>query len=163
MMLHLMDGFLIAGIILVFIGIVFLTLGIIFCVKGNNKKKYSGRTTGKVIDMCKSAKSFNSGGDGEGLHFGVYVSTGNTSRPKLSSCPIFTYTVNGMQYTRADNVAYDVSMIRHMMERTVDIFYNPSNPADAKLVVRSPLLIVGIVFILVSVLMLGMGMSFIML
>lgn len=154
-----MEVFFIVGVSLALVGVVFLAVGIILCLKGNNKKKYTGKTTGRITDMCKNAQSFNSGGDGEGLHFGVYISTRSGKRSKKSSCPIFTYTVDGVQYTRADNMSNDVKRIERMMGRTVDVYYNPENPMDARLTVTSPLCIVGIIFILISIPFLGFGIS----
>lgn len=156
-----MEILFITGAIIISVGVIFLILGIIFCLTGNNKKKYSAITVGQVIDMCKNANSFNTGGDGEGAHFGAYVTTGNTNKPKTNRCPVFIYTVNGMQYKRADSISYDIRTVERMMNKPVNVFYNPSEPSDAKLSVRSPLMIVGFTFIGVSVLLLAMGIAFI--
>lgn len=156
-----MVGFIIAGGILVAVGVVFLIVAIILLINKSNKKKYSAKTTGKVINMCKSAQSFNAGNDGEGAHFGVYV-TGSTARRKHNRCPIFTYNVNGMQYTRADSIACDIDMINHMMQKQVDVYYAPHNPIDSKLTVRNPLMIIGLVFVFISMLLIGMGIVFLM-
>ena len=156
-----MDALMLVGGILAGVGVVFLILGVIFIIIGNGKKKYSAKTTGRVINMCKSSQSFNSGGDGNGAHFGVYV-TGNPNIQKHNRCPVFTYSVNGMQFTHADDIAYDINKIKHMLQQPVDVYYDPRNPADAKLNVRSPLMVVGVIFLIVSLLFFVMGIAFVM-
>ncbi len=155
-----MGVFMIVGAGIVGLGLIFLIVAIIVLVKGSGKK-YSAQTTGMVIDMCQSAKSYNSGGDGSGLHAGVYVTTGSSQRMHINRCPIFTYNVNGFQYNRADQVSINESTIRRMLQQPITVYYDPYNPADARLSKKNGMGLIGGIFIIVGLVMIGMGVMFV--
>ncbi|MDE6760871.1 MAG: DUF3592 domain-containing protein [Lachnospiraceae bacterium] len=140
---------LIAGYIVLGIGVLFILLGIIFFFVGKAVWKRCGRTEGKIIDMCYNAYSYNHGGNGKQA---IGISTGN--RSIKTQCPIFLYYVDGVEYKRADNVARNRGQIKRSMNQTHTVYYNLDNPEDASLIGKSIFSVIGIVFVPIGVVML---------
>lgn len=130
------------GCIVAGIGTIFLFLGIIFWVIGKNTWKCTETVTGKIVDMCYNAYDYNCGGTGR-VNIGVKVGGSSAG----SRCPIFSYVVNGIEYKRASNVAWNIGHIKRKMKQPQTIYYNPLNPRQASLIKQSILSIIGKVFI----------------
>lgn len=146
----------IAGCIVAGLGGAFFLIGIIFFWVGKKIWKCTEQVTGQIVDMCRNAFSYNNGGTGNST-FGVHV--GGTSRG--SRCPIFSYTVNGITYRRASNVAWNIGYIKRKMQQPQTIYYNPQQPEQASLVRQSVFSIIGKVFIPVGIAMIVAGCVFI--
>lgn len=149
----------IAGIILTGIGGLFLLLGIIFIPVGKSIYKCTARTQGKIIGMCRNAYSFNHGGTGG---YDMYINTGGNDIASGTSCPIFTYWVNGAEYRRASNTSYSIGHIKNLITsgKILDVYYNPQNPTEASLQSRSPLLVIGTVFFFAGAGLFALGIIF---
>lgn len=136
------------------IGLLFFTLGIIFAIIGKKIFKCTAETEGRIIDMCHNAYNYNYGGSGR-VAIGVHL--GGAADPGMS-CPIFTYRVNGMEYTRASNISWNRGQIRRKMNKTRTIYYNPENPEQASLTKQSSLALIGKIFILVGGISIAAGL-----
>lgn len=134
------------------LGMLFLVLGIIFVMVGKMSFKCTEATEGSIIDMCYNAYDYNIGGSGNGAE-GIYV---GGSDPGMY-CPVFTYRVNGMKYTRASNVSWNLGQIKRKMNKPRTIYYNPENPEQASLTKQSFLAIIGKIFILAGVVSIAAG------
>lgn len=134
------------------VGMLFLVLGIIFVMVGKVSFKCTAATEGSIIDMCYNAYDYNNGGSGNRA-VGIYV---GDSDPGMY-CPIFTYRVNGMEYTRASNVSWNRGQIKRKMNKPRTIYYNPENPKQASLTKQSALAIMGKIFILVGAVSIAVG------
>lgn len=144
----------IAGLILLGTGFLFCILGIIFFVLGR-KNNRSAQAEGKIVDMCYNSYMYNKGGNSNVK--GV-ISFGSQSA--ISSCPVFEYKVDGLIYKRAGKVAYNRGRVMRMIGQPCRVYYNPNNPEDVSLSSKSPLLVLGIVFSLISVVVLILGIVF---
>lgn len=150
---------LIAGGILLMMGLFFLLAGIILFLIRKFTWIYTAQTTGQVIDMCMNAFDYNMGNSG---NVSLGIRTGSSS-PGVR-CPIYSYYVNGQEYRKASRVGHNRSYIRKMMEKPITVYYNPENPEQSCLgkigalgftgIVLSSfgavMLIVGIVLIIVG-------------
>lgn len=141
---------LIAGSIAMICGVVFFILGITFFVLEKKTWKSTVQTEGRVVDMCMNAIGYNNGKS---------VRTGESGTG--NRCPIYSYYVNGREYRRASNVAYNKGYVRSMMNKPVMVYYNPENPEQFCLGKMTAFAFVGIVFCGLGVLFMGMGMVFI--
>lgn len=133
----------------------FLILGIIFVIAGKLSFKCTAATEGRIIDMCFNAYDYNNGHSGS-TAFGIRV---GSLEPGMY-CPVFTYCVNGMEYTRASNVSWNRDQIKRKINKPRTIYYNPENPKQASLTKRSFLDIMGKIFILVGAVSLAAGIIF---
>lgn len=131
-----------AGYILICISAIFLILGIIFFIVGKSTWKCTEMATGKIVGMCMNAYDYNHGGTG---NTAAGIKAGASSSP-TTQCPIFEYTVNGVNYNQASNVAWNKSYIKKKMNKPQNIYYNPLNPKQASLLKQSILSIIGKVF-----------------
>ena len=141
---------LIAGIIVLGIGALVCTLGIIFSLIG--KSPYSMQTQGTVVGMCMNAYSFNNGGFG---NISALISSGSSGTG--TRCPVFEYMVNGIVYRRANPFAYNVSYVHKMLGQQRMIYYDPKRPERASLSKNSVFHILGIVFISIGAVMVLIG------
>ncbi len=136
----------IACIICGSVGVVALLIGLIFLrVFHNVKRKYTGVTTGTIVDFTWNASSFNveHGGDNTvvkaGEHFTVHAYVGGRSLTALHRPytrmyhKVFSYSVNGMEYIRADVVRYSMDLLEKWKGKTVPVYYDEENPAKAGL------------------------------
>lgn len=144
----------IAGCILAGIGAVFLVLGIIFFAVGKSTWHCTEAVTGQIVDMCKNAYEYNYGGTGN-----IKIRTGSGSTN--TRCPVFIYIVNGIEYRRASNVAWDIGSIQRKMQQPQTVYYNPANPMEASLVKQSVFTILGKVFIPVGAALILIGVALI--
>ena len=103
--------------------------------------------TGEIVGMCKNTYNYNHGKTGN-TAIGIKVGANNSPTTK---CPIFEYTVNGVKYNQASNVAWNKSHIRKKMNKPQNIYYNPLNPKQASLLKQSVLSIIGKVFIPIGI------------
>lgn len=147
------NGLMIAGLVLLLIGALLLILGIVFFIVGGRIWNYDCKTTGRVVDMCLNAYGYNNGGNGNVSGFGI--STGAASSGMR--CPIFEYIVNGVVYRCAGNTSYNIGHINKMMNKPVEVYYRSSEPGKATISKKSPLRVVGAVFIPCAVLILAVA------
>ncbi len=150
----------IAGCIVAGMGSLFLLLGIIlFCV-GKKTWNRTEQVTGTIVDMCRNAYDYNHGGTGNYDAFSG-IRTGSVHR--ATWCPIYTYTVNGVSYTRASNVSWDKRTVKRKMEVPQNVYYNPNDPKDSSLVKQSIVCLVGGIFLLVGFFLAVIGTVFLVL
>ncbi|MBQ3515542.1 MAG: DUF3592 domain-containing protein [Lachnospiraceae bacterium] len=145
----------IGGSISIICGIVLLGIGILLFVLRKLTWKCTAQTEGRVIDMCMNAFAYNKGYSGKAT-FGVQNGTGRTK----SRSPIYSYYVNGREYRRASNVAYNGSYVYSMMKKPVVVYYNPEKPEQSCLGKMGAMTFIGIVFSGLGVLFLFMGIVF---
>lgn len=124
------------------VGAFFLILGVIFVMIGRMKFKCTAETEGRIIDMCLNAYDYNNGNSGN-TAIGIFV---GSSSPGMY-CPIFTYRVNGVEYTRASNVSWNQGQIKRKMNKPRTVYYNPENPEQASLTKQSVFAVIGKIFI----------------
>lgn len=134
------------------VGMLFFVLGVIFIMVGKANFKCTATTEGRIIDMCLNAYDYNNGGSG---HTAIGILMGSSS-PGMY-CPIFTYRVNGIEYTRASNVSWNQGQIRRKMNKPRMVYYNPENPEQASLAKQSVFVIMGRIFSLVGVISIVTG------
>lgn len=144
----------IAGFILLGLGIGFLILGLIFCAFGKRNKR-SSQVEGTIVDMCYNSYMYNHGGNGN-----VKAGISSGSQSLSSSCPVFEYQVNGVTYKRADKVAYNRGRLMRIMGQQRVVYYDPDNPQDASLSMQSPLTVIGVVFSVLGAVMIIMAIVF---
>ena len=136
----------IACIICGIVGAVILLIGFIFLyVFRSVKRKYTGVTTGTIVDFTWNASAFNveHAGDKtvvkEGKYLTVHAYVGGRSslalqRPYTKMLhKVFTYAVNGTEYIRADAVRYSMDLLKKWKGKTVPVYYDEENPARASL------------------------------
>lgn len=76
-----------------------------------SKSKCTQKTRGKVADICCTKVGHNFG-----------------EQPSYSWSPVFTYVVNGQEFTRKSRRGSAENM--YQVNQDVDIFYNPANPEE---------------------------------
>ena len=134
-------------------GGVVLLIGLIFLIPLRYvTNRFDRTTTGKVTELTKNAAKFNReqghepiqvGGKDSYIRFQVqvggrsrvsyrhghhtYVTTSNTYHK------VYTYTVNGQTYTRADGVRYSKGLAEKWLDREVPVHYDSSDPSQASL------------------------------
>jgi len=145
----------IAGCIVGGIGGVFLLLGITFCCVGKKIWKCTEQVNGRIVNMCMNAYDYNHGETGNS---NIGIKIGGTSPG--TRCPVFSYMVNGVEYSRASNVAWNIGMIKRKMQQPQTIYYNPDNPQQSSLSRQSVWSTLGKVFILVGLVMIVVGLAF---
>ena len=102
---------------------------------GFGSKKYTATTQGTIVGMCLNAHNFNNGLETE-LDDGVKVSVSigiSSASGGSSRYPVFEYTVNGQTYRKASGVAHNYGSVKKKIGSTVEVRYNPNDPADAKM------------------------------
>lgn len=137
------------------VGLLFLILGLAFSMIGKKTFNCTAVTEGRIIDMCYNAYDYNNGNSGR-TAVGIYI---GTSDPGMF-CPVFTYRVNGIEYTRASYVSWNKGQINRKMNKPRTIYYNPENPQEASLSKRSILTLMGTIFILVGAVTIAAGVLF---
>ena len=96
--------------------------------------------------MCMNAIGYNNGKS---------VRTGDSGTG--DRCPIYSYYVNGREYRRASNVAYNKGYVRSMMNKPVMVYYNPENPEQSSLGKMTAFALMGIVFLWLGSFIYGYG------
>ena len=91
---------------LIVIGVIVILLGI------RKKKRYSGRTVGKIIGVRESQET-----DDEGFNHYFYY-------------PQFEYVVNGQIYRGEGNKGYSKSN-KIQIGGNIKVYYNPQNPNES--------------------------------
>ncbi|MBR2923466.1 MAG: DUF3592 domain-containing protein [Clostridia bacterium] len=134
-------------------GAVTLLIGLIFLIPLRYvTTRFDRTTTGKVIDLTRNAAKFNQeqghepiqvGGKDSPFKFEVQiggrsrVSHRHGHRTHISTSnmyhKVYTYTVNGQAYTRADGVRYSKGLADKWLEREVPVYYDSADPAQASL------------------------------
>lgn len=122
---------------------VLLLIGIIFWALSRYVVgRFDRSVTGQVTDLTGNAAQFNEEqGHGEAALFtkgsrfpiAVSISSGKSSYRRSSYHKVFTYTVNGQTYTRADGVSYSKNLAMKWLDKEVTVYYDSSNPANASL------------------------------
>lgn len=99
------------------------------------KKMYTAITQGTIVGMCLNARNYNNGlekeldnGTSVSVSIGISYVSGGSSR-----YPVFEYIVEGQTYRRASNVAHNYGSVKRKIGNTVEVRYNPDDPADAKM------------------------------
>ena len=93
------------GVGLIAVGVIVILLGI------RKKKRYSGRTVGKIIGVRESQET-----DDEGFNHYFYY-------------PQFEYVVNGQIYRGEGNKGYSKSN-KIQIGGGIKVIYNPKNPSE---------------------------------
>ena len=164
-------------------GAVTLLIGLVFLIPYRYLvNRHDRTTTGKVIDLTQNAAQFNKAqgyeeavlGEGTGFQVKVQVGgrsmkrsitgdsvrTSNGGRYTTSNTyhKVYTYTVNGQTFTRADGVRYSKSLADKWLDKEVSVYYDSANPAYASLsngkgfrLVSSILIPIGIVLSVLAV------------
>lgn len=133
----------IAESIFLIMGLVLLLAGIIFIICWRRLARYSGETTGVIIDITRQGAQYNnqaerettvSQGDDK-LHVQKNINTGYCGSNSNSNmyAPVFQYTVDGKTYTRASGLAYNKGIAQKKLGKTVPVYYNVNNPQKASL------------------------------
>lgn len=98
-------------------------------------KKYTATTQGTIVGMCLNAHNYNSGRETE-LDNGVKVSVSigiSSAGGGSSRYPVFEYTVDGQTNRKASGMAHNYGSVKKKIGSTVEVRYNPADPADAKM------------------------------
>lgn len=138
-------------------GGVALLVGLIFLIPHHYvTSRFDRTTTGKVIDLTRNAAKFNEEQGhaeavlGEGTRFQVKVrvggrsmrrhavgslrtSTGGSFSTTNTYHKVYTYTVNGETYTRADGVRYSRGLAEKWLDREVPVYYDSADPSRASM------------------------------
>jgi len=156
-------------------GGVVLLIGLIFLIPLRYvTTRFDRTTTGKVIDLTKNAAKFNReqghepvqvGGKDSPFRFevqvggrsrinhghGVRVTTSNTYHK------VYTYTVNGQTYTRADGIRYSKDLAKKWLDKEVPVHYDSSDPSQASLSEGKGYKLVCWILIPIGILLLGLA------
>lgn len=143
----------IAGLILIGIGIIFWFLAFLFRIIGKRSGKKSA-VEGCIIDMCFDNVNFNMGGSGN-IRAGI-MGTGDVT----NYYPVFSYTINGVEYKRAGNISYNRGRLKKKIGQTCMVYYDPKNPQKASLSKNSAFTIISRVFMPVGFGLFILGMIF---
>ena len=123
------------------IGLILLLVGIIFVICWRYLVRYTGETTGVIIDITRAGASYNHQAEEAAAGFrgdrefqvqmnantGLYHSNNNMY------APVFQYVVNGRVYSRASGLAYSKGIAQKKLGRTVQVYYNVEKPQKASL------------------------------
>lgn len=158
-------------------GAVALIIGLIFLIPVRYiTTRFDRTTTGKVIDLTKNAAKFNREQGHKPLQVGeedspikfqveiggrsrvsyrnghrVHVTTSNTYHK------VYTYTVNGQTYTRADGIRYSKNLAKKWLDKEVTVHYDSSDPTQASLSDGKGYKLVCWILIPIGILLLGLA------
>lgn len=93
------------------------------------------KTTGEIVDITADAASFNRAqgyADADRKPM-VYVRVHSGSRHSAVYHLVFTYSVYGNQYARADHVGYSKSIAKKKIGQKVDVYYGAEDPTIASI------------------------------
>ena len=156
-------------------GGVVLLIGLIFLIPLRYvTTRFDRTTTGKVIDLTKNAAKFNReqghepiqvGGKDSPFRFEVQVggrsrmNHGNGVRVTTSNTyhKVYTYTVNGQTYTRADGIRYSKNLAKKWLEKEVPVHSDSSDPSQASLSEGKGYKLVCWILIPIGILLLGLA------
>ncbi len=100
-----------------FIGGIFILFGIIFIGSSvYQKKKYTGVTTAKVVDISRESRN----------NINNYNNNGFSIGGNVELYPIYEFEINGNKYTQKASSAVRGAFIG----QTVQLHYNPENPSQ---------------------------------
>ncbi len=89
------------------------------------------KTTGEIVDVTPDAVSFNTaqghGDAGQRPKVRTYVHAGSGRIVHL----LYTYSVYGNHYMRADYAEYTENIARKKIGKTVDVYYSAEDPSIA--------------------------------
>lgn len=151
---------LIAGLIVDAVGCVFLFLGIFFWVTGKKNWKDPAVTNGRIVDMCLDNISYKKAflantGDSDGFKTGI-----SGVGEEGTAFPVFSYTVNGVEYRTTGNVAYERRLVRKRIGQDCMVYYDPQDPRRASLSKTSALAVLGKIFVIVGLFLISFGIPF---
>ena len=131
----------IIGSVFLIIGLVLLLVGIIFVICWRHLARYSGKTTGMIIDLARSGYLYNNRVEEEAaisegehtLRIQTHANTGTVANHSNTYAPVFQYVVDGRTYSRASGVSYSKGLAQKKLGKTVPVYYNVNNPQNASL------------------------------
>lgn len=158
-------------------GAVVLIIGLIFLIPLRYiTTRFDRTTTGKVIDLTKNAAKFNKelghepiqvGGKDSPFRFEVQVgsrsrvSYRNGHRVHVTTSntyhKVYTYTVNGQTYTRADGIRYSKNLAKKWLDKEVPVHYDSSDPSQASLSEGKGYKLVCWILIPIGIVLLGLA------
>ncbi len=147
----------VAGWILVGIGCICGILGGLFWGIGKGSGKKKAVTDGRIVDLCFDHVNYNMGGSGR---VKAGIKGAGTMR---TAYPVFSYTVNGVEYRKAGTVAYNRGTVKKKIGKDCKVYYDPQNPNKASLGKNSVWAVLGKVFLPVGLGLLLLGLLFLML
>ncbi len=114
-----------------------LILGAVFnAVAARLSGRLDRETTGEVVDLTRSAARFNHDAqpekEGAAPEDYIHIRVGN-SNATANYHRVFTYTVNGQTFTRADIVSYSRGLAKKWLGRTVTVYYDSADPSGGTL------------------------------
>ena len=158
----------IAGSVSLILGLTLLLVGIIFVICWRHLARYSGKTTGVIIDITRSGAQYNEQAEKEAA-----ISTGDrTLRVQMNRnsglynnysnmyAPVFQYVVDGRTYSRASGLAYNRGIAQKKLGKTVPVYYNVNKPQKASLSNGKGYKILGLGFFIGGILFCIMGLAF---
>ena len=131
----------IAGSAFLIMGLVLLLVGIIFVFCWRHLARYSGETTGLIIDITSSGAWYNDRAEKEAaisqedrkLQVQMHTNTGRYGDHGNMYAPVFQYVVDGRTYSRASGLAYNKGLAQKKLGKTVLVYYNVNKPQKASL------------------------------
>lgn len=128
------------------LGIILIIVGIAFILPCIAIGKLSASTRGLIKDITYDAASYNkrvaakmSDLIDDSPKRKVYVSAGVGGHHDISGDPkkmyhaIYSYTVNGVEYSKADGTGYNKGIAMKKIGSEVKVHYDPENPLKASL------------------------------
>lgn len=144
-----------AGIILAGLGGFLVLLGAAFYLIGKRLRSYNGFVTGTITGYCRNPYDYNRGGSGNA----AALVKGPAERPG-DGCMTYSYTINGVSYRRASNIASKKSSIEKRVGTSITVYYDESDPSRSALTVVSPVRTIGKIFLAAGVLLDIVGLIF---
>lgn len=135
----------IAGNIFLIMGLILLLVGIIFVICWRHLARYSGETTGVIIDITWEGYQYNKRAEEEAadprgdrkLRVQMNVNTGHSGGSlggnNTMYAPVFQYAVEGRTYSRASGLSYNKGLAQKKLGKTVPVYYDVNNPQKASL------------------------------
>lgn len=131
----------IVGSVFLIIGLILLLVGIIFVICWRHLARYSGETTGVIIDITRSGYWYNRqkekvtvSQEDRKLRVQMNANTGSATNYNSNMyAPVFQYVVDGRTYSRASGLSYSKGIAQKKLGKTVPIYYNVNNPQKASL------------------------------
>lgn len=159
------------------IGGVLVIVGLGFIFPWKNVAKLKGETTGVIKDITElDASAFNekmaeksglSKPAGKGIYVKTTVGGRQAGDAKVMFHSIYAYTVDGVEYTRADGLGYNKGLAEKKIGKEVTVHYNPNSPFQASLssgkgykYLSIGLISGGAFFLLIALVCGGMSMLF---